>query len=166
MKVELLTYTPDADKLVAAAAKLCYAKSDIDTLMDKLTPEKVADFLKLLGDLGGEDVVKTALCDVALALYREGSDAVTGDLCQQSAGNTFDAEGEGCVFHRGFVTQVAQKLEKISHFFGGELIHQGVNVAFGVAELCGGSHQLVCIGSIGKQFNFHRGYRPCSVIME
>ena len=52
MKVELLTYTPDADKLVAAAAKLCYAKSDIDSLMDKLTPEKVADFLKLLGDLG------------------------------------------------------------------------------------------------------------------
>ena len=46
MKVELLTYTPDADKLVAAAAKLCYAKSDIDTLMDKLTPDKVESFLK------------------------------------------------------------------------------------------------------------------------
>jgi len=29
MKVELLAYTPNADKLVAAAAKLCYAKSDI-----------------------------------------------------------------------------------------------------------------------------------------
>ena len=52
MKVELLTYTPDADKLVAAAAKLCYAKSDIDTLMDKLTPDKVESFLKMLGDLG------------------------------------------------------------------------------------------------------------------
>ena len=60
MKVELLTYTPDADKLVAAAAKLCYAKSDIDTLMDKLTPEKVADFLKLLGDLGHESPVEHA----------------------------------------------------------------------------------------------------------
>lgn len=60
MKVELLTYTPDADKLVAAAAKLCYAKSDIGTLMDKLTPEKVADFLKLLGDLGHESPVEHA----------------------------------------------------------------------------------------------------------
>ena len=40
MKVELLAYTPDADKIVAAAAKLCYAKSDIDTLLDGLTPEK------------------------------------------------------------------------------------------------------------------------------
>ena len=60
MKVELLTYTPDADKLVAAAAKLCYAKSDIDTLMDKLTPDKVESFLKLLGDLGHESPVEHA----------------------------------------------------------------------------------------------------------
>jgi len=48
MKVELLAYTPDADKLVSAAAKLCYAKSDIDTLMENLTPEKVAEFLRAL----------------------------------------------------------------------------------------------------------------------
>ena len=60
MKVELLTYTPDADKLVAAAAKLCYAKSDIDTLMDKLTPDKVENFLKLLGDLGHESPIEHA----------------------------------------------------------------------------------------------------------
>lgn len=60
MKVELLTYTPDADKLVAAAAKLCYSKSDVDTLMDKLTPDKVESFLKLLGDLGHESPVEHA----------------------------------------------------------------------------------------------------------
>ena len=39
MLVELLTYTPDAEKIVAAAAKLCYAKSDIPSLLDGLTPE-------------------------------------------------------------------------------------------------------------------------------
>ena len=60
MKVELLAYTPDADKLVAAAAKLCYAKSDIDTLMDNLTPEKVDSFLTMLGDLGHESPVEHA----------------------------------------------------------------------------------------------------------
>lgn len=60
MNVELITYTPNADKLVAAAAKLCYAKSDIDTLMDKLTPERVESFLKLLGDLGHESPVEHA----------------------------------------------------------------------------------------------------------
>ena len=60
MKVELLAYTPDADKLVAAAAKLCYAKSDIDTLMDNLTPDKVESFLKILGDLGHESPIEHA----------------------------------------------------------------------------------------------------------
>ncbi len=58
MKVELLTYTPDADKMVAAAAKLCYAKSDIDTLLDKLTPEKVESFLQTLSDLGHESPIE------------------------------------------------------------------------------------------------------------
>lgn len=58
MKVELLTYTPDADKLVAAAARLCYAKSDIDTLMQSLTPEKVESFLKLLEQLGHESPIE------------------------------------------------------------------------------------------------------------
>jgi thymidylate synthase (FAD) len=48
MKVELLTYTPDAEKLIAAAAKLCYSKSDVETLMENLTPEKTADFLRRL----------------------------------------------------------------------------------------------------------------------
>ncbi len=60
MKVELLTYTPDADKIVAAAAKLCYAKSDIDTLLEGLTPEKTESFLKLLFSLGHESPVEHA----------------------------------------------------------------------------------------------------------
>ena len=60
MKVKLITYTPDAEKLVAEAAKLCYAKSDIDTLSENLTPEKVESFLALLSDLGHESPVEHA----------------------------------------------------------------------------------------------------------
>ena len=60
MKVELLAYTPDADKLVAAAAKLCYAKSNISALKDKLTPEKVEDFLDMLSEIGHESPVEHA----------------------------------------------------------------------------------------------------------
>ena len=60
MNVKLITYTPDAEKLVAEAAKLCYAKSDIDTLSENLTPEKVENFLKLLSDLGHESPVEHA----------------------------------------------------------------------------------------------------------
>ena len=60
MNVKLITYTPDAEKTIAAAAKLCYAKSDIDTLLDGLTPEKVEQFLDMLSGLGHESPVEHA----------------------------------------------------------------------------------------------------------
>ncbi len=52
MNVRLITYTPDPEKVVAAAAKLCYSTSDINTLMDGLTPDKVNAFLGKLTSLG------------------------------------------------------------------------------------------------------------------
>lgn len=60
LHVELITYTPDADKLIASAAKLCYAKSDITTLMDKQTPERVEEFLNTLSELGHESPIEHA----------------------------------------------------------------------------------------------------------
>lgn len=60
MTVTLLTHTPEPDKLVAAAAKLCYAKSDIPTLLDNLTPERVDSFLTMLSELGHESPVEHA----------------------------------------------------------------------------------------------------------
>lgn len=60
LKVTLIAHTPDADKLVAAAAKLCYAKSDVDTLMDNLTAEKVEDFIKRLAELGHQSPIEHA----------------------------------------------------------------------------------------------------------
>lgn len=52
MNVKLLTYTQNPEKIVAAAAKLCYSKSEIGTLMDNLTDEKVCEFLDRLSNLG------------------------------------------------------------------------------------------------------------------
>ncbi len=60
MNVKLITYTPDAEKTIAAAAKLCYAKSDVDTLLDGLTPEKTEKFLDMLAGLGHESPVEHA----------------------------------------------------------------------------------------------------------
>ena len=39
MKVILLAHTPEPEKLVATAAKLCYSSSDIGSLRDGLTEE-------------------------------------------------------------------------------------------------------------------------------
>lgn len=59
MKVTLLAHTPEPEKLVAAAAKLCYSQSaDVATLMDNLTPEATEKFLNKLMDLGHESPVE------------------------------------------------------------------------------------------------------------
>lgn len=54
MHVKLLFNTPNPEKLVAAAAKLCYSSSDIDNLFENLNDEKVDSFIKMLMNLGHE----------------------------------------------------------------------------------------------------------------
>lgn len=52
MKVTLITHTPEPEKIIASAAKLCYSSSDIESLMNGLTTEKIESFIKKLTDLG------------------------------------------------------------------------------------------------------------------
>jgi len=52
LKVILLSHTPDPERIISAAAKLCYSKSGIDDIMEELTDEKVDGFLNLLMDMG------------------------------------------------------------------------------------------------------------------
>jgi thymidylate synthase (FAD) len=59
-KVTLLAYTPDPEKTVAAAAKLCYSPVDVDHIMDGLTEEKTADFVDMLARLGHESPIEHA----------------------------------------------------------------------------------------------------------
>ena len=60
LKVKLLAHTPEPDKLVAAAAKLCYARSDVDTLLDNLTADKVEPFIDKLAELGHQSPIEHA----------------------------------------------------------------------------------------------------------
>ena len=54
MKVTLLSHTPEPEKLIAAAAKLCYSdKADIQTLMDDLNDENTVNkFINKLIEMG------------------------------------------------------------------------------------------------------------------
>ena len=54
MKVKLLAYTPDPEKLVAAAAKNCYSSTDVDSVLDGLTEEKTESFVNMLSEIGHE----------------------------------------------------------------------------------------------------------------
>ena len=58
LNVKLLSHTPDAEKLIATAAKLCYSSSDIESLRDGLTEDKVASFIDMLVSIGHESVLE------------------------------------------------------------------------------------------------------------
>ncbi|MBQ4575675.1 MAG: FAD-dependent thymidylate synthase [Clostridia bacterium] len=107
--VELLAYTPDADKLVAAAAKLCYAKSDIETLMQNLTPEKVESFLSMLSDLGHESPVEHAS-------YTFGIEGVSRTLLAQITRHriaSFSVQSQRYVEKSGFEFVIPPEIEAI-----------------------------------------------------
>jgi len=57
MKVELLTYTPEPELVVAAAARLCYSNSSIEALLEKSRVEREA-FLEKITSLGHLSVLE------------------------------------------------------------------------------------------------------------
>ncbi len=54
MKVEILSYTPNPEQVVAAAARLCYSADGVADLMEKMDDQKISVFVKKLGDMGHE----------------------------------------------------------------------------------------------------------------
>lgn len=52
MRVELIQYTPEPEKVVAAAARLCYSSDSVAELCERLDDEKVAAFVRRLRDMG------------------------------------------------------------------------------------------------------------------
>ena len=58
MRVTLLQHTGEPEKIVAAAAKLCYSDSGVDNILDGLTDEKTDKFLNMLMNLGHESPIE------------------------------------------------------------------------------------------------------------
>ena len=52
LNVVLLSHTPDPEKLVSAAAKLCYSEAGAKEIMDDLTDEQIKGFLDRLMAMG------------------------------------------------------------------------------------------------------------------
>lgn len=57
-QVKLIAHTPEPDKVVASAARLCYSKVGATEIMDGLTGDKVESFLNKLMDLGHESPIE------------------------------------------------------------------------------------------------------------
>lgn len=60
MNVTLLAHTPEPEKLVAAAARLCYSDAGAMNLMDNMSDEKAAGFVEMLASIGHESPLEHA----------------------------------------------------------------------------------------------------------
>jgi thymidylate synthase (FAD) len=59
-KVTLLAYTPEPEKVIASAAKLCYSSAGIEKIEQGLTPEKTASFVSMISELGHNSTIEHA----------------------------------------------------------------------------------------------------------
>lgn len=60
MKVELISHTENPQKVVACAAKLCYSKTGAVGLMDDMTDEAAAKFVRRLSSYGHDSPIEHA----------------------------------------------------------------------------------------------------------
>ena len=57
LKVKLLQYTPEPEKTIAAAAKLCYSPVGVDDILENLTDEGAEKFLNMLEYYGQSPII-------------------------------------------------------------------------------------------------------------
>ncbi len=58
--VTLISHTPEPERTVAAAAKLCYSDCGAEELLDGLTDERAGKFVRMLGELGHDSPLEHA----------------------------------------------------------------------------------------------------------
>ena len=52
MKVTIIAHTPEPEKVVAAAARLCYSQISASQIMENLTDDKASSFIEKLTEMG------------------------------------------------------------------------------------------------------------------
>lgn len=60
LNVKLIAHTPEPERVVAAAARLCYSAAGVDALLEKSTPESDAKFVRMLAGLGHASPIEHA----------------------------------------------------------------------------------------------------------
>ncbi|MGM9533122.1 FAD-dependent thymidylate synthase [Intestinibacter sp.] len=58
MKVKLLAHTPEPEKVISMAAKLCYSQVGVDEIEQNLTQESIDKFLNMLVSIGHESPIE------------------------------------------------------------------------------------------------------------
>ena len=109
MKVTLIAHTPEPEKVIAAVAKLCYSASDINTLMNGLTPEKVESFLEMLTNMGHESPIE----HISFTFGIEGISRACSHQLVRHRMASYSQKSQRYVNEDGFEYIVPPEIEKI-----------------------------------------------------
>jgi len=96
MKVALLQYTPEPERSVALAAKLCYSPVSIDELNDKLSGSDIRKFLEKIMSLGHQSVLEHASFTFGI----DGISRVTSHQLVRHRIASFSQQSQRYVSHR------------------------------------------------------------------
>lgn len=110
MKVSIIQYTPEPEKLVASAAKLCYSQTGVENIMEGLDEAKVEKFLSMLMDLGHESPIE----HVVFTFGVEGvSRVLTHQLVRHRVGCSYSQQSQRYVKLDQFEYVIPPEIEKI-----------------------------------------------------
>lgn len=109
LRVELITYTPQPEKAVASAAKLCYSPVGIEQIREGLTEEKTASFVDMLAQIGHESPIEHAF-------FTFGIEGVSRSLLAQITRHrmaSFSVQSQRYVAEMNFSFVVPPEIENI-----------------------------------------------------
>src|ERR1039457_3351231 len=96
MKVALLQCTPDPERTVALAARLCYSPADIDELREKFSNADIRKFLEKIMSLGHQSVLEHASFTFGI----EGISRVTSHQLVRHRVASFSQQSQRYVSHK------------------------------------------------------------------
>jgi thymidylate synthase (FAD) len=110
MKVTIIQHTPEPERLIASAAKLCYSPVGVENIMDGLDDAKVDKFLNMLMDLGHESPIE----HVVFTFGVEGvSRVLTHQLVRHRIGCSYSQQSQRYVKLEQFEYIIPHEIEKI-----------------------------------------------------
>ena len=109
MKVKLIQHTPEPEKLIAAAAKLCYSHVGVEDIMEGLEPQNTDKFLGMLMDIGHESPIE----HVSFTFAVEGvSRVLTHQLVRHRIGCSYSQQSQRYVKLEQFEYIIPPEIQK------------------------------------------------------
>ncbi len=109
LHVELITHTPDPEKVIAGAAKLCYSSKGIEGTMEQSDRDKNRKFVQMLVNIGHESPLE----HISFTFGIEGvSRSLTHQLVRHRIGASYSQKSQRYVEEKNFQYIIPPEIEK------------------------------------------------------